>query len=77
MNAEAHNCGGVCVRTEKGLSQELLAEKANLHPNHIGLVERCLRNPSLDVAESIAKALDTPLSEMIEEAEAVEKRAMG
>ena len=62
-------------RTDKGLSQELLAERANLHTNHVGLIERCLRNPSLDVAGAIAQGLDTPLSDLIAEAEAFQKRS--
>lgn len=37
-------------RKVKGISQEALAEKAQVHPTHIGLIERGLRNPSLNVA---------------------------
>ncbi|MBL9185356.1 MAG: helix-turn-helix transcriptional regulator [Verrucomicrobiaceae bacterium] len=31
-------------RDELGLSQEELAERAEVHPTYIGLVERCKRN---------------------------------
>lgn len=51
---------GVTVRkrrSEAGLSQETLAELAQLHPNYVGMVERGIRNPTLDVASRIAKAL--------------------
>ena len=44
-------------RKAKGLSQELLAEKADLHPTYIGLVERRLRNPSLNTAKALALGL--------------------
>jgi len=27
-------------RATKGMSQELLAEKADIHPTHVGLIER-------------------------------------
>ena len=62
-------------RTVKGLSQEALAEKAGLHPTYIGLVERSLRNPSLNAASALAKALDVTLSKLVTEAEAVQKGA--
>jgi transcriptional regulator with XRE-family HTH domain len=44
-------------RLAKKLSQEALAEKADLHPTYIGLLERGQRTPGIDVAERIAKAL--------------------
>ena len=51
------------------LSQEALAEKADVHPTYIGLLERGLRTPGLGVANRIARALGKRLSEMIAEAE--------
>lgn len=56
-------------RATKGISQEKLAEMANIHPTHVGLIERSLRNPSLKVCKAIADALEVPLARMIEEAE--------
>jgi len=53
------------------MSQELLAEKANIHPTHVGLIERSLRNPSLKVCKAIADALRVPLAQMIAEAELI------
>ena len=52
-------------RKAKRLSQEALAEKADLHPTYIGLMERSLRNPSLNVAQSLADALGVSLSELV------------
>ncbi len=46
-------------RKGKELSQEQLAEKASLHITHISRIERGLQNPSIDVVERIAAALDT------------------
>jgi transcriptional regulator with XRE-family HTH domain len=63
---------GLVVRRERlkaKLSQEKLAELAELHPTYIGMVERGVRNPSIDVAARIAAALATPLSRLIESAE--------
>ena len=56
-------------RTGKGISQEQLAEKADIHPTHVGLIERALRNPSLNVAKGLADGLGLTLGEMITEAE--------
>lgn len=56
-------------RLAKGLSQERLAELAGIHPTYVGLVERCRRNPSLNVAQSLADALGLSLSRLIAEAE--------
>lgn len=63
---------GAIVRVERerrGLSQEQLAEKADLHRNHVGLIERAERSPSIDVAHRLARALGTPLATLITEAE--------
>jgi transcriptional regulator with XRE-family HTH domain len=61
-------------RGAKGMSQELLAERADIHPTHVGLIERSLRNPSLKVCKAIADALGLPLAQMISEAELICKR---
>lgn len=64
-----------CHRTAKKLSREALAERAGLHQTYIGLIERGLRNPSLDAADAIAEALGVRLSELITEAEQTRNRA--
>jgi len=61
-------------RLAKKFSQEVLSEKAGLHPTHVSLIERFQRNPSLNVAASLAKALGLTLSEVIAEAEQITKR---
>lgn len=45
-------------RTEKGLSQEALADLAGLHRTYISAVERERRNISIDNIENIAAALN-------------------
>lgn len=60
-------------RKAKGMSQELLAEKADIHPIYVGMIERALRNPSLNVAQSIADALGLSLTQMVAEAEQLQK----
>jgi transcriptional regulator with XRE-family HTH domain len=52
-------------RLKQGLSQEALAELANLHRTYIGSVERGERNISIDNMEAIAKALGVSLVQML------------
>jgi len=53
------------IRKEKGLTQEQVAEAANLHPNYISSVERGERNISIANIERIAVALDVPIPELL------------
>lgn len=53
------------LRLERALSQELLAEMANLHRTYVGSVERGERNVSIDNMESFAIALKVNLREML------------
>ena len=59
------------LRKQRGLSQEKLAELANLHDRHISFIERGLRKPSIVIVFQLAKALDIEASELIR---MVEKR---
>lgn len=49
------------VRRDRHLSQAALAEAAGVSTNHISLIERGQRCPSLEVLEAIARALHHPL----------------
>ncbi len=51
-----------------GITQEALAERAGLHPTYIGLIERGRRNPTLEVCEQLAQALDCKLPTLVAEA---------
>jgi len=51
------------LRKMKHLSQELLAEKADLHPSLIGKMERSEINPTIASLEKISKAFNISLSE--------------
>lgn len=55
------------IRLDQGLSQEELAEKADLHRTYVGSVERGERNVSIDNMEALADALGVPLHCMLEE----------
>ncbi|MGA2903070.1 MAG: helix-turn-helix transcriptional regulator [Candidatus Korobacteraceae bacterium] len=56
-------------RLQKGISQEKLAELAEIHRTYIGDVERGTRNISLVNMVRIAAALELPLSRLIQEME--------
>jgi transcriptional regulator with XRE-family HTH domain len=56
-------------RLQKGMSQEKLAELADIHRTYIGDVERGTRNIALINMTRIAKAMGVPLSRLIVEME--------
>jgi transcriptional regulator with XRE-family HTH domain len=46
------------------LSQEELADKAELHRTYIGMIERAEKNITLTNVEKLAKALNIPLKDL-------------
>jgi transcriptional regulator with XRE-family HTH domain len=52
-------------RERQRLTQEVVAERANLHTNYVSSVERGERNVSLHNIVRIAFALDVPISELM------------
>ena len=61
-------------RKAAGMTQEELAEKADLASKMISFVERFERNPSLNVADSIAQGLGVPLWKLIRETDNVKRK---
>jgi transcriptional regulator with XRE-family HTH domain len=57
-------------REELRLSQEDLAEKAELHRTYIGSVERGERNVSIDNMERLAAAVGRTIAELLDEPKA-------
>ena len=53
-------------RTQKGLSQEKLAELAGCHPTYIGQLERGEKNATLESVEKITSAMDVSLSQLFD-----------
>lgn len=62
------------LRTERGFSQEQLAEAANLHSVHISRLERGVSGITLEATFSICQALNVVPNHFIK---LVEKRLVG
>ena len=54
------------LRREKGLSQEELSDRAQIHQTCLSGVERGRRNPTITVLQRIAKALDADIADLVE-----------
>lgn len=52
-------------RLKRGISQEELAFRADVHRTYIGMVERAERNVSLISAEKIANALGINIEDLL------------
>jgi transcriptional regulator with XRE-family HTH domain len=54
------------LREERGYSQEELAERAGLHRNYVGGIERGERNVALENISKLAKALSVRTRDMFD-----------
>lgn len=54
------------LRHERGLTQERLAEQADLHLTDIARIETMRRDPGIKVVAKIAHGLDVPASILLE-----------
>ncbi len=62
-------------RTQKGWSQEKLAELCGCHPTYIGQLERGEKNATLESVERITAALGVSLSKLFEKLDGREDNA--
>ena len=53
-------------RTQRGWSQEELAERADLHTTYIGQLERGEKNATIESISKVAAALNISLSQLFE-----------
>ena len=54
------------LREERGYSQEELAERAGLHRNYVGGIERGERNVGLENIGKLAKALSVRMQDLFD-----------
>jgi transcriptional regulator with XRE-family HTH domain len=57
------------LRARRELSQERLGERAGLHRNYVGAIERGEINPTFRVMLKLTRGLDVPLSKLIADTE--------
>lgn len=57
------------ARLHAGLSQEALAERADLHRNWVSMIERGKHAPALDSIFALADALGIEAAKLVEQAE--------
>jgi transcriptional regulator with XRE-family HTH domain len=55
------------LRTKRGLTQEKLAELAELNVSYIGFLERGENVPTLTIVLNLARALDVPAADLVRE----------
>jgi transcriptional regulator with XRE-family HTH domain len=63
----------VAARSEAGLSQEKLAERANISTRHISYLENGDRQPTLTILWALSEGLGLPVSELLRRVEAGRK----
>ncbi len=71
MNKVAKKLGEIIAkhRVKSEMSQETLADLAQIHRTYVSQIERGLKYPTIYVLVQIAKALDMKLSDLIIELE--------
>ena len=63
-------------RLELGYSQELTAEKADLHPTYIGQVERGEKNATIESVAKICVALEYPMEDLFQKLTLLESQSL-
>jgi Helix-turn-helix. len=74
MNRELSNKFGELIkqiRKEKGISQEELGFRSNVHRTYIGMIERGEKNITLENIEKIAKGLGVSMKLIFEQLEKI------
>ena len=53
------------LRSERGFSQEVFAQKIGVHVTNLSKYERNISTPSLEIAQKMAEAFDISLDELV------------
>jgi transcriptional regulator with XRE-family HTH domain len=64
------------LRRKRGLSQEVLADLAQVHQTYLSGVERGTRNPTVTVIDRIAKALGSDIEDLVRRPSSTNVRAV-
>lgn len=64
------------LRSERGLSQEQLAELCGLHRTYVGSVERGERNVTLSSLEALARALGVSIVQLLSQSHGAKKKVV-
>jgi transcriptional regulator with XRE-family HTH domain len=62
------------LRKEKGLTQEELAQRADLHESYISVIESGRRNPTWGAVRRISDGLGVPLIKLVQRADELERK---
>ncbi len=54
------------LRTERGWSQEALADEAGIHRTYVSDLERGARNPTITVVDKLASALGVSVGRLLD-----------
>jgi len=64
------------LRTEQGLTLQALADESGVSKSYLGDIEKGRKNPTTDIVESIANALDIPPRRLIYHASMQEEESI-
>jgi transcriptional regulator with XRE-family HTH domain len=54
------------IRIDRGMTQQALADKTDIHRVYLAQIEGATRAPSLEMLERLAKALKVKVGELVE-----------
>lgn len=53
------------TRLKRGLSQEELAHRANIHRTYVSSLERCQYSATIDIVDTLARILDVEAADLL------------
>ncbi|OCJ66568.1 transcriptional regulator [Agrobacterium tumefaciens] len=53
------------IRLRRGLSQEELAHRADIHRTYVSSLERCQYSATIDMVETLARILDVEATDLL------------
>lgn len=65
------------IRLERGFTLQALADESGISKSYLGDIEKGRKNPTTDVIEAIAQALDVPARQLLYHAALTEEDGLG